>query len=157
MQTFVDEHQNEVISRNKNYTHHVFFKKNETRIWMFTSIIIMDYSGLTVSNFISYNSYQLHCCTLPDKHCLSRGMCLYQVMMTLHWLNDVVNDAELTQKSIITSYSLVWRVNQLGKLINRIPGARLLISNFPGSASRIHVESLGKRRDVNNCSRSLAW
>ena len=26
------------------------------------------------SAFISYLSYQLHCCTLPDKHCLSHGM-----------------------------------------------------------------------------------
>ena len=35
--------------------------------------------------------------------------------MTLHFLNDVVNDVELTRKSIITSWSrtLVWRVNQL--------------------------------------------
>ena len=29
--------------------------------------------------------------------------CLYQVMMTLHFLNDVANDAESTQKSKITS------------------------------------------------------
>ena len=28
---------------------------------------------------------------------------LYQVMMTLHFLNDVANDAESTQKSKITS------------------------------------------------------
>ena len=33
-----------------------------------------------------------------DKHCLSHGMCIYQVMMTLHFLNDVANDAESTQK-----------------------------------------------------------
>ena len=31
---------------------------------------------------------------LPDKRCLSHRMCLYQVMMTLHFLNDVANDAE---------------------------------------------------------------
>ena len=31
------------------------------------------------------------------KHCLSHGMCLYQVMMTLHLLNDVTYDAESTQ------------------------------------------------------------
>ena len=30
--------------------------------------------------------------------CLSHGMCLYQVMMTLHFLNDVANDAESAQK-----------------------------------------------------------
>ena len=38
------------------------------------------------------------CCTLPDKSCLSHGMCLYQVMMTLHFLNDVADDSESTQK-----------------------------------------------------------
>ena len=32
---------------------------------------------------------------------------LYQVMMTLHFLNDVANDAESAQKSQITSLSLV--------------------------------------------------
>ena len=45
----------------------------------------------------------------------------------------------------------------LGKLINRIPGSRLLISSLPGSALRTHVESLGKPRDVNKRSQSLAW
>ena len=45
-------------------------------------------------------------CTLPDKRCLSHGMCLYQVMMTLHFLNNVVNDAESTQKSIVIEESL---------------------------------------------------
>ena len=29
---------------------------------------------------------------------LSHGMCLYQVITTLHVLNDVANDAESTQK-----------------------------------------------------------
>ena len=45
----------------------------------------------------------------------------------------------------------------MGKLINRIPGSRLLISSLPGSALRTHVESLGKSRDVNKRSRSIAW
>ena len=31
-------------------------------------------SGHTIPDFISYLSYQLHCCTLPDKRCLSHGM-----------------------------------------------------------------------------------
>ena len=44
----------------------------------------------------------------------------------------------------------------MGKLINRIPGSRLLISSLPGSALRTHVESLGKPRDVNKRSQSLA-
>ena len=43
------------------------------------------------------------------------------------------------------------------KLINRIPGSRLLISSLPGSALRMHVELLSKPYDVNKCSRSLAW
>ena len=50
----------------------------------------------------------------------------------------------------------------MGKLINRIPGSRLLISSLAGSALRMHVESLGKPRDVkprhdNMRSQSLAW
>ena len=49
---------------------------------------------------------------LPDKRCLSHGMYLYQVMMTLHFSNDAANDAESTQKSKITSLSLVLRVKQ---------------------------------------------
>ena len=43
----------------------------------------------------------------------------------------------------------------MGKLINRIPGSRLLISSLPGLALRTHVESLGKPRDVNKRSQSL--
>ena len=43
------------------------------------------------------------------------------------------------------------------KLVNIIPGLRLLISSLPGSALRMHVESLSKPRDVNKRSRSLAW
>ena len=45
----------------------------------------------------------------------------------------------------------------MGKLINGIPGSRLLISSLPGSALRTLVESLGKPRDVNKRSQSLAW
>ena len=45
----------------------------------------------------------------------------------------------------------------MGKLISRIPGSRLLITSFQASAMRMHVESLGKPRDVNKRSKSLAW
>ena len=45
----------------------------------------------------------------------------------------------------------------MGKLINGIPVSHLLISSLPGAALRTHVESLGKPRDVNKCSQSLAW
>ena len=52
---------------------------------------------------------------------------------------------------------LIEECSTVGKLINRIPGSRLLISSLPGSALRTHVESLGKPRDVNKRSQSLAW
>ena len=45
----------------------------------------------------------------------------------------------------------------MGKLINGILGSRLLISSVPGLALRTLVESLGKPRDVNKRSQSLAW
>ena len=72
--------------------------------------------------------------------------------MTLHFLDDVANDAESTHVIIASLKS-----ETMGKLINRIPGSRLLISSLPGSALRTHVESLGKPRDVNKRSQSLAW
>ena len=59
-------------------------------------------------------------------------------MMTLHFLNDV-NDANYI---IIASL----KRETIGKLLNRIPGSRLLISSLPGLALRTHVE----------CSTSLA-
>ena len=68
--------------------------------------------------------------------------------MTLHFSNDVANNTESTQfEECLT----------MGKLINRIPGSCLLISSLPGSALRTHVESLGKPRDANKHSQSLAW
>ena len=86
--------------------------------------------------------------------CLINVMCLYQVMMTLHFLNDVPNDAGSTQnRNYIIIASL--KSETMGRLINRIPGSRLLISSLPGSALRTHVESLGKPRDVNKRSQAL--
>ena len=72
--------------------------------------------------------------------------------MTLHFLDDVANDAESTHFTIASLKS-----ETMVKLINRIPGSRLLISSLPGSALKTHVESLGKPRDVNKRSQSLAW
>ena len=76
--------------------------------------------------------------------------------MTLHFLNDVVNDAKSTQN--IDHYVIIASLKSetKDKLINRIPGSRLLISSLPGLALRTHVESLGKPRDVNKRSQSLA-
>ena len=59
------------------------------------------------------------------------------------------------KKKHVTIASL--KSETMDKLINRIPGLGLLISSLPGSALRRHVESLGKPRDVNKCSQSLAW
>ena len=77
--------------------------------------------------------------------------------MTLHFLMTslmTLNQHKIKNYVIIASLK---SVQQWGKLINRIPGSRLLISSLPGSALRTHVESLGKPRDVNKRSRSLAW
>ena len=41
----------------------------------------------------------------------------------------------------------------MGKLINRIPVSRVLISNLPGSALRTHVELISKPHDVNKYSK----
>ena len=81
---------------------------------------------------------------------------LYQVMMTLHFFNDVAYDAESTQTSKLR-HNRFEESSTMGKLLNRIPGSRLLISSLPGSALRTHVESLGKPRDVNMRSQSLSW
>ena len=74
--------------------------------------------------------------------------------MTLHFLNGVANDAESTK---IENYVIVasMKSETMGKLINRISGLHLLISSLPGSASRTHVDSLSKPRDVNKRSQSL--
>ena len=77
--------------------------------------------------------------------------------MTLHFLSDVANGAESTQNKKLRHYCWFEECSTMGKLINRIPGLRLLISSLPGSALRTHVESLGKPRDVNKRSQSLAW
>ena len=71
--------------------------------------------------------------------------------MAMHFLNDVANENK--KYAIIASLMS----ETMGKLTNRIPGSRLLISSLPGSALRTHVESLSKPRDVNKRSRSLAW
>ena len=71
--------------------------------------------------------------------------------MTLHFLNDVTNVAESTQTSMIASL----KGESMDKLINRIPGSRLLISSLPGSASRTHVDSLGKPRDSTSVLKAL--
>ena len=69
--------------------------------------------------------------------------------MTLHFLNDVANDAESTQNS--TNYVIIASLKRetMGILINRIPGSRLLISSLPDLALRTHVGSLGKPSDAN--------
>ena len=76
--------------------------------------------------------------------------------MTLHFLNDVPNDAESTKQ--IENHVIIasLKSESVGKLINKIPGSRLLISSLPGLALPTHVESLGKPCDVNKRSQSRA-
>ena len=76
--------------------------------------------------------------------------------MTLHFLNDVANDAESTQKSKIYVIIASLKSETKGKLINRIPGSSLLISSLPGKALRTLVD-IARPRDVNKRSQSLAW
>ena len=75
--------------------------------------------------------------------------------MTLHFFNEVTNDAGSTQKSIITLIITSLKSELTYKLINRIPGSRLLILSLPGSALRMHVESLGKPRDSTSILKAL--
>ena len=77
-------------------------------------------------------------CIVPDLCRLSYFDYLF--MLTLHLMNDISTDDESTKKLIIPSYLLVSRVDLFGKLIDRIPGSRLLISSLLGSALRMHVE-----------------
>ena len=71
--------------------------------------------------------------------------------MALHFLNNVANDAESTQKMKNYVIMASLKSETMSKLINRIhvPGLRLLMSSLPCLALRMHVESLGKPRDVN--------
>ena len=64
-----------------------------------------------------------------------------------------LNDTKIENYIIIASLNS----ESVGKLINRIPGSRLLISSLQGSALRMHVELLGKPHNVNKHSQSLAW
>ena len=93
---------------------------------------------------------------LPDKRSLTHGMCLYQVMMTLHFLMAslmTLNQHKIENYVIIADL----KSKTMGKLINGIPGSGLLITSLPGSALRTNVELLSKPRDVNMRSQSLAW
>ena len=64
-----------------------------------------------------------------------------------------LNNTEIENYVIIASL----KNEAMGKLINRKPGWRLLISSLPGSALKTHVESFGKPLDVNKRSQSLDW
>ena len=76
--------------------------------------------------------------------------------MTLHFLVSLMM---LNQHKNKKKYFIIASLKRetIGKLINRIPDSRLLILSLPGSALRTHVELLGKPRDVNKRSQSLAW
>ena len=73
-------------------------------------------TDVTMSNsmFLSDTS-RINCivANLPDKRC---------IYIYIYSLNDVANDAESTQKSIITSIIASLKSEPTCKLINRIPG-----------------------------------
>ena len=73
--------------------------------------------------------------------------------MTLHFLNEVVNDVDTKIDNYFIIASL--KSEPTCKLINRITGLCLLISSLPGSASRMHVELLGKPRDSTGILKAL--
>ena len=77
--------------------------------------------------------------------------------MALHFLNDVTNDPESTQKWKNSVIIASLKSEIMGKVIKRIPGSCLLISSLPGSALRTHVELLDKPLHVNKSSQNLAW
>ena len=55
----------------------------------------------SILSVISHNKYIAARCLINIVYIT--GICLYQVTMMLHFLNDVINDAESTQKANITS------------------------------------------------------
>ena len=73
--------------------------------------------------------------------------------MTLHFLNDVAYDAESTQTSKLRHNHLFEECSTMGKLINRIPGSRLLISSLPGKALRTHVDIA---RQASRCQHAFS-
>ena len=68
-------------------------------------------------------------------------LCVFCVYDTIG--NRCFEKTSFPKTIIITSM----KSETMGKLINRIPGSRLLISSLPGLALRMHVEWLGKPRD----------
>ena len=65
----------------------------------------------------------------------------------LHFFNDIVNDAESTQKLIIMSIIASLKSEPTCKLIHKIPGSRLFISRLPGLFKKRMLNGLGKHRN----------
>ena len=90
------------------------------------------------------DSWYLHPYLLSSGH---HDVALFEWLRQWHWIDNYVIIASLNSESAC-------------KVINRMPGpgSCLLISSLhvPGSALRTHVQSLGKSRDVNTQSQSLA-
>ena len=80
----------------------MFLKSFYSIISVYNLVYMFLFSFLLMM-FISYRSYYCIATRWPDKLCLSHGMCLYQVIMTLHFFNVVVNDIKTTRKSRISS------------------------------------------------------
>ena len=79
--------------------------------------------------------------------------------MTLLFLNDVANDAESTQKKNKKNHVIIASlksVQQLGKLINKILGSRLMISSLSASLamSTSVLKALRGKLDIKRNSSS---
>ena len=80
--------------------------------------------------------------------------------MTLHFFNDVANDAESTQKSKITSKCEIEEKQSLtmGNLINRIPGLRLYVESSASLALSTSVfKALPGKLDIKRHSPSILY
>ena len=73
-------------------------------LYFITLYIINSFIRYAVSSIFSHiNCIVTH---WPDKRWLPHDMCLYQVIMTLHFLNNVINGIESTRKSYVIIVSL---------------------------------------------------
>ena len=90
-------------------------------------------------------------------------------MMTLHFLNDVANELYQHKNRKMRHFAGL-KSETIGKLINRIPGSRVLISSLPGrrweclsnrtaslAMSTSHLEALPGRLHIKRQSPSILY
>ena len=87
------------ITENANHPSH--FPKIRLHIFICSVLFVATLLSYVVLSVTSHINCIVARCLINVVYLTA--CCLYQVMMTLHFLNDVANDAESTQKSKITS------------------------------------------------------